>query len=93
MSSPKPLRQPPGGAMRFASAGVELAATVGVGCLAGYWIDRRFETSPWGFVVCSAVGVVGGLYNMIRPAIREMTSLSERERKGRRGESDGKGNP
>ena len=66
---PKPM---PSGMMRLAGLGVELAATVGGACLLGYWIDRHFETGPWGLVVCSLIGVVGGLYNLIRQAVHQM---------------------
>ncbi len=55
--------------VRYSGLGVELAAAV-VGCLLlGLWIDRHFETSPWGTVVCIVLGLVGGLYNLIRGAL------------------------
>ncbi len=47
-----------------------MAAAVGALCLAGYWVDRKFETSPWGILVGAMTGIVGGLYNLIRPALR-----------------------
>ena len=47
-----------------------MAAAVGALCLAGYWVDRKFETSPWGMLIGAMTGIVGGLYNMIRPALR-----------------------
>ncbi len=71
MSEPGPVKPPPEGAARLAGLGVELAAAVGGACLLGYWIDRRFETSPWGLVICAILGIVGGLYNMIRQAMQE----------------------
>jgi len=78
MSDPKPLKPPPAGLMRLAGMGVELAGTILVGCLLGYWIDRRFGTGPWGLVVCACIGVVGGLYNMIRQAVHEMLRQTTR---------------
>lgn len=62
----------PSGTMRLAGLGVELAGAVIGACLLGYWIDRQFDTSPWGLIICSLIGVVGGLYNLIRQAVHQM---------------------
>ncbi|UCD28740.1 MAG: AtpZ/AtpI family protein [Planctomycetota bacterium] len=67
------------GSMRLAGTGVELAATIVVACLLGYWIDRRFESGPWGLVICSVLGIVGGLYNMIRQSVQELFGNAENE--------------
>lgn len=75
--------RPPGN-MRLAGLGVELAAAVVGGCLLGYWIDRRFGTYPWWFLICTGIGLVGGLYNLIRQAMRE-TDFSTRHHRGRPG--------
>jgi F0F1-type ATP synthase assembly protein I len=72
MSDPKSAWQLPPGMMRLAGAGVELAAGIGGACLLGWWIDRHFETAPWGVLICAIVGVVGSLYNMIRRSVHEM---------------------
>lgn len=60
--------------IRYSGIGLELAgATAGLALL-GYWIDGRFGTSPWGLLVGVTVGIVGGLFNLIREsqnAIRE----------------------
>jgi ATP synthase protein I len=70
--------------MRLAGLGVELAAGLGAAVLLGYWIDRRFGTSPWGLLTCAAIGIVGGLYNVIRQAVQESSSPpgSRRHREG-----------
>jgi F0F1-type ATP synthase assembly protein I len=52
--------------------GMELAGTVAVFCLVGYWIDSKFDTSPWWMVIFSFLGIIGGLYNMIRQSVHEM---------------------
>ena len=52
----------------MAGMGFELAAAVAGFTFLGIWIDRRYETEPWGLVICAAIGVVGGLYNFVRAA-------------------------
>lgn len=82
MSDPKPARWLPPGMMRLAGAGVELAAGVGGACLLGWWIDRHFDTWPWGLLICATVGIVGSLYNLVRRSVHEVL----------RGPGDKKGN-
>jgi F0F1-type ATP synthase assembly protein I len=50
--------------------GFELAASILGLTLLGLWIDHRFQTGPTGVLVGAALGVVGGLYNFIRAALR-----------------------
>lgn len=72
MPDGKPSNRPTMGSTRLAGAGVELAATIGVACLVGYWIDRKFGTEPWGLLILAAIGIVGGLYNLVRLAVHDM---------------------
>jgi len=72
MSDPKTGGRFSPGARRLAGMGVELAATLVAACLLGFWIDRRFETEPWGLMICSVLGIVGGLYNLIRQSVHEV---------------------
>lgn len=68
--SGKPTRS---GGWQLASLGFELAASVGVGCLLGYWIDRRMENRhPWGLVIGGSLGIIGGLYNLVRKSVHEV---------------------
>jgi F0F1-type ATP synthase assembly protein I len=62
-------RQFPGW-IRYSGAGIELAgATAGL-ALFGYWIDGKFGTAPWGIVVGVVVGIVGGMYNLVKESLR-----------------------
>ena len=54
----------------LAGMGFDLAASVGVGALLGWWIDRRYDTAPWGVIICSSMGIVGGLLNFVRAGQR-----------------------
>ena len=62
------LKRSQSGQISLAGIGFDLAAAVGVGALLGWWIDRRFETGPWGVLICSSIGIVGGLVNFVRAA-------------------------
>ena len=56
--------------LRFSGVGFELAGAVAGFTLAGYWLDRRYATAPWGMVVGVALGLVGGLYSLVRQSLR-----------------------
>lgn len=60
------------GWMRLASLGVELGAAVAGLTLFGYWIDRHYDSAPVGLLTGAALGLVGGLYNLIRSALRAL---------------------
>ena len=69
MSDPEQPPKMPVNAKRLAGMGMELAGTVTVACLLGIWIDHKFDTSPVWIVICSLLGIVGGLYNMLRQSV------------------------
>lgn len=56
--------------LRLAGLGFELAASIAGGVLIGWWIDRRFGTSPRATVALGLVGLFGGMYNLIKTALR-----------------------
>ena len=41
-----------------------LAIVIGVG--AGYYIDTKFGTSPWGFLIGFVLGMIAGVLNVVR---------------------------
>ena len=61
--------------MQYAGMGLELAASIIGLTLLGLWVDHRYSTGPKGVLIGASIGVVGGLYNFIRAALR----LSSRE--------------
>jgi len=65
-------RKQQAGWMRLASLGVELGAAVAGLSLFGYWIDRHYDSAPIGLISGAVVGLVGGLYNLIRSALRAL---------------------
>lgn len=52
--------------MALLGAGVELAASVVVLTLAGWWADGKLGTEPWLLLTGLALGMVGGTYKLWR---------------------------
>ena len=73
------------GWVRYSGVGLELAgATAGL-ALVGYWIDGKYGTAPWGILAGVIIGIVGGLYNMVKEslkAIREAKSDDDDAKRG-----------
>jgi ATP synthase protein I len=61
-----------GYALRLAT---ELVAGVLVGAFIGWWIDKRFGTSPFGLLVCFILGAAAGGWNIVR-AVKRMNALN-----------------
>jgi ATP synthase protein I len=57
------------GWIRYSSIGLELAGVTAGLALLGYWIDRRYGTGPWGLIGGVIIGIVGGLYNLVRESL------------------------
>ena len=67
--------------MSLAGQGFELTgAVLGFG-LVGYWIGRHYGDARVGFLIGAVLGIVGGLYNLIRASLkavhRQRTDSSE----------------
>jgi len=78
--------EPPGSTHGLAlRVGSDFAGGIIVGGLLGWGIDRTFGTSPWGLIICLALGFVAGT-NL---AIRSAKEINER---GTASSGD-KGNP
>jgi F0F1-type ATP synthase assembly protein I len=68
--------------MALAGLGFELLAAIVGFSFVGYWIDRHYETEPWGLIVCALLGIAGGLYNFIRAATRATREGTRESEKG-----------
>jgi F0F1-type ATP synthase assembly protein I len=44
----------------------QLVGGVGLGVAVGYWLDKRFHTSPWLLVVGSMLGMTAGFVALFR---------------------------
>jgi ATP synthase protein I len=56
------------GMYRLAGIGFEFASTIGAMALLGWYLDRRWQTTPWLLVSGIAVGFAAGLWTLIRAA-------------------------
>ena len=59
--------------LRLGGLGIELAGAVAGFSLLGFWIDRHYETSPWGLLICAICGLIGGFLNFIRSSLKALT--------------------
>ena len=71
--------------VRYSGVGLALAGAIAGLSLIGSWVDGRFGTGPWGIVVGVFIGLVGGLYNLVKEslaAVREAQADDESARDG-----------
>lgn len=90
MTGAEPSGRPPGNWMRHAGTGLELAAAIGGMCAIGFLLDRKFGSAPWCLLVCAMLGIVGGLYNLVRSQLRGALGLKKSERSGNDPKSPGR---
>ncbi len=67
-----PTNRPARGRAAFGMVGIglELAGVVGIMTLLGYGIDQWLDSHPWGLTIGALLGIVGGLYNLVKEAIK-----------------------
>jgi F0F1-type ATP synthase assembly protein I len=68
--------------MKLSGLGVELVGAVGGFTLMGWLWDRYHETSPWGVVIGAVLGLVGGMYNLIRQALNASKEAGIKDKNG-----------
>ncbi len=68
--------------VRLSGLGIELAAAVVGFTLAGYWWDRHFGTGPWGVLTGAILGMIGGMYNLIRQSLLATRNASSTKKNG-----------
>lgn len=54
---------------RLAGGGIELAGGIVGFTIVGYLFGRYFGSPLWGVLIGSILGVIGGLYNLVRAAL------------------------
>ena len=61
----KPNSSPVGTAFKLST---ELVSAVAVGTIIGFILDKTFGTKPWLILIFFFVGVIAGIYNVIKSA-------------------------
>lgn len=51
---------------RYAGLGLQYALTIALLAGIGWWLDTRWETTPWCLVVGAVLGSVAGFFNLVR---------------------------
>jgi F0F1-type ATP synthase assembly protein I len=68
-SSPSPRKRPAEGVRQFSDImelPILLVASVGIGGGAGYFLDKRFHTSPLFTLILGLLGFAGGMIQLVR---------------------------
>jgi ATP synthase protein I len=73
---------------RHAGIGLELAGAVAGFALLGYWIDRHFGSKPWGLLIGLGLGMVGGLYNLVKEALAATREARDEDRNAKAERTD-----
>jgi hypothetical protein len=81
MGEPAP-RRPPAWA-GAASKGLELAAAVAGFILLGRWIGGHYGNARLGILIGAVLGIVGGMYNLVRAGLAEQADSSANRNKPR----------
>lgn len=55
---------------RYLGVGLQMLIGVGLGVYVGNWLDRKYGWAPWGVFACTMLGLAGGMYLLIKDAIR-----------------------
>lgn len=50
----------------YGSLGIEMAASVLIGTLIGYWLDKWLGTQPWILIIGFIFGAAAGFRNLFR---------------------------
>lgn len=64
---------------RGLASGFETAVGVGVGYVAGSWLDKKFGWAPWGVLVGMMLGLIAGAYLLIK----EVNRMDRQDRQDR----------
>lgn len=78
--------------IRYSGVGVEFAAAVAGFTAVGFWIDRRYDSAPWGLIIGAALGLIGGSYNLVRESLKAFKDQNKEDQDNERSEDEPSGN-
>ena len=85
MGNPSPTKPPSW--TRHVGIGVNYVAAVAGFGLAGWWIDSKWDTRPWGVLIGAALGLTGATYNLVRESMAAFKALQDKNKTPRRNDS------
>ncbi len=65
--------------MKYSVIGIEMAASVVVGGLIGYWLDTKLGTDPWMFIIWLICGLFAGFRSLYRISKQYLKESKEDE--------------
>ena len=68
--------------MKYSVIGIELAASIVVGGLIGYWLDQKLGTEPWMFIFWLLCGIAAGFRSLYRMSKQFLKESKEDEDQG-----------
>ena len=83
----KPLLQTDSKTMQYSGLGVQLALTILIFFLIGYWLDGVFDTKPILMLVFVFLGFFGGFYNFFL-TIQDLSRKEKESKKNAGGENE-----
>ena len=57
----------------YLNLGLQLAITVCLFCLLGWWLDKHYGTAPMWLLILSILGVIVAMYNFLRTVLKSTT--------------------
>jgi len=65
----------------YAGTGIQFAATTALFVLMGWYVDRKMGWFPWATVGFTMLGLIGGLYLLIKDAIKDNSDAPKSRKK------------
>lgn len=62
-------------ALFASSVGIEIALSIGLGMFLGWWLDKKFDTHPWFFILFLFAGLGSAIKAVIR--IMKMVDMQD----------------
>ena len=67
--------------MKYMGLGFEFAGAVIVMTLIGWFVDRQWATEPWGLLIGGVLGIVTGMYVLLKAAVKISSEQDKQDRR------------
>lgn len=69
--------------MLFTKLSSWIIAPVILGVIVGKWLDKKYGTEPWLFLITVGVAFFISMFGIVRDSLREMKRIEEEEKKSK----------